>query len=73
MTVKFIETIEGLFENSYKELGVKEMNILPEKGDIIQRNGSRWRVGLKRFMFDTDDGDYVLVFMIPIDRKKNKK
>lgn len=70
MIVKFIETIEGFFENSYKELGVKEMTILPEKGDVIQRNGSRWRVGMKRFMFDTDEGDYVLVFMIPINRKK---
>lgn len=70
MIVKFIETIEGFFENSYKELGVKEMTILPENGDVIQRNGSRWRVGMKRFMFDTDEGDYVLVFMIPINRKK---
>ena len=51
-----------------KELGTKEMDIIPIKGDVIQRDGSNWKVLLRRFMFDTEDGDYVKVYIEPYKR-----
>ena len=65
MKVVFIEVICGFLKNSYKELGTKEMSVVPIKGDVIQRNGSNWRVLLRRFMFDTEDGDYVKLYIEP--------
>lgn len=65
MKVVFIEVIRGFWRNSYKELGQKEMTIVPIKGDDIQRDGSNWRVLLRRFMFDTEEGDYVKVYIEP--------
>ena len=65
MKVVFIEVIWGFFKNSYKELGTKEMSIVPIKGDVIQRNGSNWTVLLRRFMFDTEEGDYVKIYIEP--------
>lgn len=65
MKVVFIEVIRGFLKNSYKELGTKEMAIIPIKGDVIQREGSNWIVLLRRFMFDTEDGDYVKVYIEP--------
>lgn len=65
MKVVFIEVIRGFWKNSYKELGTKEMSIIPIKGDNIQRNGSNWIVLLRRFMFDTEEGDYVKVYIEP--------
>ena len=56
MKVVFIEVIRGFLRNSYKELGTKEMSIIPIEGDVIQRNGSNWVVMLRRFMFDTEEG-----------------
>ena len=52
-------------KNSYKELGQKEMSIIPIKGDVIQRDGSNWEVLLRRFMFDTEEGDYIKVYIEP--------
>lgn len=43
MKVVFIEVIRGFWKNSYKELGQKEMSIVPIKGDVIQRDGSNWK------------------------------
>ena len=65
MKVVFIEVIRGFWKNSYKELGSKEMDTIPIKGDDIQRDGSNWRVLLRRFMFDTEEGDYVKVYIEP--------
>ena len=65
MKVVFIEVIRGFLKNSYKELGTKEMAIIPIKGDVIQREGSNWIVLLRRFMFDTEEGDYVKVYIEP--------
>lgn len=65
MKVVFIEVIRGFWRNSYKELGSKEMAIIPIKGDVIERNGSHWSVLLRRFMFDTEEGDYVKVYIEP--------
>ena len=65
MKVVFIEVIRGFLKNSYKELGTKEMTIIPIKGDVIQREGSNWVVILRRFMFDTEEGDYVKVYIEP--------
>ena len=65
MKVVFIEVILGFWKNSYKELGTKEMDIIPIKGDVIQRDGSNWKVLLRRFMFDTREGDYVKVYIEP--------
>ena len=65
MKVVFIEVIRGFLKNSYKELGQKEMSIIPIKGDVIQRNGRNWTVVLRRFMFDTEEGDYVKVYIEP--------
>ena len=65
MKVVFIEVIRGFLKNSYKELGTKEMSIIPIKGDVIQRNGSNWVVLLRRFMFDTEEGDYIKVYIEP--------
>lgn len=65
MKVVFIEVIRGFLKNSYKELGTKEMTIIPIKGDVIQRNGSHWTVLLRRFMFDTEEGDYAKVYIEP--------
>ena len=65
MKVVFIEVIRGFWRNSYKELGQKEMSIVPIKGDVIQRDGSNWTVLLRRFMFDTEEGDYVKVYIEP--------
>lgn len=42
MKVVFIEVIRGFWKNSYKELGSKEINIIPIAGDVIQRDGSKW-------------------------------
>ena len=65
MKVVFIEVIRGFLRNSYKELGTKEMSIIPIKGDVIQREGSNWEVLLRRFMFDTEEGDYIKVYIEP--------
>lgn len=66
MKVVFIEVIRGFWKNSYKELGSKEMNIIPIAGDVIQRDGSNWKVILRRFMFDTSEhGDYVKLYIEP--------
>lgn len=65
MKVVFIEVIQGFLKNSYKELGTKEMDIIPIKGDVIQRNGSNWIVLLRRFMFDTEEGNYIKVYIEP--------
>lgn len=65
MKVVFIEVIRGFWKNSYKELGTKEMSIIPTKGDTIQRDESHWTVLLRRFMFDTKEGDYVKVYIEP--------
>lgn len=65
MKVVFIEVILGFLKNSYKELGTKEMSIVPIKGDVIQRDGNNWTVLLRRFMFDTEEGDYVKVYIEP--------
>lgn len=65
MKVIFIEVIRGFWKNSYKELGQKEMSIVPIKGDVIQREESNWIVLLRRFMFDTEEGDYVKVYIEP--------
>ena len=65
MKVVFIEVIRGFLKNSYKELGTKEMSIIPIKGDVIQREGSNWTVILRRFMFDTEEGDYIKVYIEP--------
>lgn len=65
MKVVFIEIIRGFLRNSYKELGSKEMTIVPNKGDDIQRDGSNWTVLLRRFMFDTEEGDYVKIYIEP--------
>ncbi len=65
MKVVFIEVIRGFLKNSYKKLGQKEMSIVPIKGDVIQRNKSNWIVILRRFMFDTEKGDYVKVYIEP--------
>ena len=65
MKVVFIEVIRGFCKNSYKELGQKEMSIVPIKGDVIQREGSNWIVLLRGFMFDTEEGDYIKVYIEP--------
>lgn len=65
MKVVFIEVIRGFWKNSYKELGLKEMTIVPIKGDAIERDGSYWAVLGRRFVFDTENGDYVKVYIEP--------
>ena len=65
MKVVFIEVIRGFLKNSCKELGQKEMSIIPIKGDVIQREGSNWTVLLRRFMFDTEEGNYIKVYIEP--------
>ena len=65
MKVVFIEVIWGFFKNSYKELGEKEMDIVPIKGDVIHRKGVNWEVLLRRFIFDPEKGDYIKVFIQP--------
>jgi hypothetical protein len=65
MKVVFIEVIRGFWKNSYKELGTKEMSTIPIKGDVVQRDGSNWEVILRRFMFDTESGDYVKLYIEP--------
>ena len=65
MKVVFIEVIRGFWKNSYKELGQKEMSIVPIKGDAIERDGNNWTVLLRRFMFDTKEGNYIKVYIEP--------
>ena len=65
MKVVFIEVVGGFWRHSYKELGSKEMTTIPIKGDVIQRDGSNWEVLLRRFMFDTEEGDYVKIYIEP--------
>ena len=65
MKVVFIEVVRGFLKNSYKELGQKEMSIIPIKGDVIQRDGNDWVVILRRFMFDTKEGNYIKVYIEP--------
>lgn len=65
MKVVFIEVIRGFWRNSYKELGQKEMITVPVREDAIERNGSVWRVLGRRFVFDTEEGDYVKVYIEP--------
>ena len=65
MKVVFIEVIRGFWRNSYKELGSKEMDTIPIKGDDIERNGSYWSVLRRRFVFDTEEGNYVNVYIEP--------
>ena len=67
MVVRFIEVLRvGLFKKSLKELGFKEMTSVPNVGDIIHRKDDKWEVVWKRFIFDSDQGDYVQIFMKPI-------
>lgn len=63
--VVFIEVILGFWRNSYKKLGEREMAIVPMKGDTIQRKGENWKVILRRFVFDSEKGDYIKVFIEP--------
>lgn len=63
MKVVFIEVIRGFWKNSYKELGQKEMITVPVREDAIERNGSVWKVLGRRFVFDTEEGDYVKVYI----------
>ena len=63
--VVFIEVIFNFWKNSYKKLDEKEMNIVPMKGDVIQRQGENWEVVLRRFVFDSEKGDYIKIFMRP--------
>ena len=65
--VVFIEVIRGFWKNSYKELGTKEMEVIPEKGDSIYREGSYWLVILRRFVFDKEKGDYIKLFIEPYE------
>ena len=65
MKVVFIEVVRGFLKNSYKELGQNEISIIPIKGDVIQRDGNDWVVILRRFMFDTEEGDYIKVYIEP--------
>ena len=65
MKVVFIEVVRGFLKNSYKELGQKEMSIVPIEGDVFLRNGSNWEVILRRFMFDTEEGNYIKVYIEP--------
>ena len=65
MKVVFIEVVRGFLKNSYKELGQKEISIVPIKGDVIQRDGNDWVVILRRFMFDDKKGDYIKVYIEP--------
>ena len=65
MKVVFIEVVREFLKNSYKELGQKEISIVPIKGDVIQRDGSNWEVILRRFMFDDKKGDYIKVYIEP--------
>lgn len=65
MKVVFIEVIRGFWRNSYKELGQKEMITVPVREDAIERNGSYWKVLGRRFVFDTEEGDYVKVYIEP--------
>ena len=65
MKVVFIEVVRGFLKNYYKELGQKEMSIIPIKGDVIQRDGNDWIVILRRFMFDTEEGNYIKVYIEP--------
>lgn len=67
MKVVFIEVIRGFLKNSYKELGTKEMVTIPIKGNVIQRNGSNWVVLLRRFMFNTEEGDYIKIYIEPYE------
>ena len=62
MKVVFIEVVRGFLKNSYKELGQKEISVVPIKGDVFQRDGNDWVVILRRFMFDTEEGDYIKVY-----------
>ena len=41
------------------------MTIVPIKGDAIERDGSYWEVLGRRFVFDTEEGDYVKVYIEP--------
>ena len=65
MKVVFIEVVRGFLKNSYKEVGQKEISIVPIKGDVIQRDGNDWVVILRRFMFDDKKGDYIKVYIEP--------
>lgn len=65
MKAVFIEVMQGFSENSYRELGTKEMTTIPIKGDIIWEEGSSWKVYLRVFMFNTEEGDYVKIYIEP--------
>lgn len=65
MKVVFNEVIRGFWKNSYKELGQKEMITVPVREDAIERNGSIWKVLARKFVFDTEEGDYVKVYIEP--------
>lgn len=65
MKVIFVEVIFGFLKNSYKELGSKEMTIIPVKGDLIHRNGSNWEVVYRRFVLDSENGNYIKLYIRP--------
>ena len=41
------------------------MITVPVREDAIERNGSYWKVLGRRFVFDTEEGDYVKVYIEP--------
>lgn len=65
MKVVFFEVIRGFWKNSYKELGVKELDVVPTKGDGIYKDGKYWEVLLRRFIFDKENGDYIKLYIEP--------
>ena len=67
--IDLVNNSESKFDaiaNKMKELGSKEMDTIPIKGDDIQRDGSNWEVRLRRFMFDTEEGNYIKVYIEPL-------
>ena len=73
MKVNFIEHKEHLFrDDEYRDLGTKEMSVIPQQGDVI-KGAKFWRVVQRTFVVtnNPDEEDYVKLFLREITRLNN--
>lgn len=66
MKVRFFEIQYHLFkENTYIDLGTKEMSVIPQKDDVL-KGKNLWRVVQRTFRTNNEDNaeDYVELYLV---------
>ena len=72
MKVRFFEIqYHFLKENTYIDLGSKEMSVIPQEGDVL-RGKHLWRVVQRTFRVSNEDNDaedYVELYLVKANMK----